>query len=65
MFESVVELADAYMQLSVPGFEYPRDVPATVHFVGTPPIMPAAVLARDLDGSRKVRPGDPGDGSKS
>jgi MGT family glycosyltransferase len=58
MYESVVELADAYMQLSVPGFEYPRDVPATVHFVGTPPIMPNQVSlpswARDLDGSRKV-----------
>ena len=58
MFESVVELADAYIQLSVPGFEYPRDVPATVHFVGTPPIMPNQVplpsWARDLDGSRKV-----------
>jgi MGT family glycosyltransferase len=58
MFESVVELADAYMQLSVRGFEYPRDVPATVHFVGTPPIMPNQVplpsWARDLDGSRKV-----------
>jgi MGT family glycosyltransferase len=58
MYESVVELADAYMQLSVPGFEYPRDVPATVHFVGTPPIMPNQVplpsWAPDLDGSRKV-----------
>jgi len=58
MFESVVELADAYIQLSVPGFEYPRDIPATVHFVGTPPIMPNQVplpsWARDLDGSRKV-----------
>lgn len=58
MFEAVVELADAYMQLSVPGFEYPRDIPATVHFVGTPPIMPNQVplpsWARDLDGSRKV-----------
>jgi MGT family glycosyltransferase len=58
MYESVVELADAYMQLSVPGFEYPREIPATVHFVGTPPIMPNQVplppWARDLDGSRKV-----------
>jgi UDP:flavonoid glycosyltransferase YjiC (YdhE family) len=47
------------MQLSVPGFEYPRDfIPPTVHFVGTPPIMPDQVplpsWARDLDGSRKV-----------
>jgi hypothetical protein len=43
VLESVVELADAYMQLSVPGFEYPRDIPATVHFVGTRPIMPNQV----------------------
>jgi hypothetical protein len=58
VLESVVELADAYMQLSVPGFEYPRDIPASVHFVGTPPIMPNQVplpsWARDLHGSRKV-----------
>jgi MGT family glycosyltransferase len=58
MFESVVELADSYMQLSVRSFEYPRDIPATVHFVGTPPIMPNQAplpsWARDLDGSRKV-----------
>jgi MGT family glycosyltransferase len=59
VLEAVVKLADAYMQLSVPGFEYPRDfIPPTVHFVGTPPIMPDQVplpsWARDLDGSRKV-----------
>jgi MGT family glycosyltransferase len=58
MFEAIVEIADAYMQLSVPGFEYPRDVPATVYFVGTPPIVPNQVplpsWAHELDGSRKV-----------
>lgn len=43
MFEAVVEIADAYMQLSVPSFEYPRDFPATVHFAGTPPIVPNQV----------------------
>ena len=26
-FDSVVELADAYMQLTVPSFEFPRDIP--------------------------------------
>ena len=26
-FEAVVELADAYMQLTVPSFEFPRDIP--------------------------------------
>ena len=58
LFHSVVELADAYMQLSVPGFEFPRDIPSSVHFVGTPPIIanqvPPPPWAEDLDGSRKV-----------
>jgi UDP:flavonoid glycosyltransferase YjiC (YdhE family) len=58
MFHSVVELADAYLQLSVPSFEYPRAMPPSVHFVGTPPIIPGQVplppWAEDLDGSRKV-----------
>jgi MGT family glycosyltransferase len=58
LFDSVVALADAYMQLSVPSFEFPRDMPSSVHFVGTPPIIPnQAALpswAADLDGSRKV-----------
>ena len=59
LFHSVVELADAYMQLSVPSFEFPRKVlPPTVHFVGTPPIIPGQVplpsWADELDGSRKV-----------
>jgi MGT family glycosyltransferase len=58
LFHSVVELADAYMQLSVPGFEYPREMPSSVYFVGTPPIIPGQVplppWADDLDGSRKV-----------
>jgi MGT family glycosyltransferase len=58
LFESVVWLADAYMQLSVRSFEYPRAIPPSVHFVGTPPIIPNQVppppWAGDLDGSRKV-----------
>jgi hypothetical protein len=58
LFHSVVELADAYMQLSVPSFEFPREIPPTVHFVGTPPIIPGQVplppWAHELDGSRKV-----------
>jgi hypothetical protein len=59
LFESVVELADAYMQLSVPGFEFPRDnIPSTVNFIGTPPIIPNQVAlpswADEFDGSRKV-----------
>ncbi|MGY8708658.1 glycosyltransferase [Bradyrhizobium sp. 18BD] len=58
LFHSVVALADAYLQLSVPSFEFPREIPPTVHFVGTPPIIPNQVpppsWAEDLDGSRKV-----------
>src|SRR6201987_6369196 len=58
LFHSVVELADAYLQLSVPSFEFPREMPASVHFVGTPPIIPGQVplppWADELDGSRKV-----------
>jgi len=58
LFHSVVELADAYLQLSVPSFEFPRQTPPTVHFVGTPPIIPGQVplppWAHELDGSRKV-----------
>jgi UDP:flavonoid glycosyltransferase YjiC (YdhE family) len=58
LFYSSVGLADAYLQLSVPGFEFPRDIPRSVHFVGTPPIIPGQVplppWAHELDGSRKV-----------
>jgi UDP:flavonoid glycosyltransferase YjiC (YdhE family) len=58
LFQSTVGLADVYLQLSVPGFEFPRDFPPTVRFVGTPPIIPNQVpppsWAHDLDGSRKV-----------
>jgi len=46
------------MQLSVPRFEFPRQIPPSVHFVGTPPIIPNQVppppWAHELDGSRKV-----------
>jgi hypothetical protein len=40
LLESVVELADVDIQLSVPGFEFPRILPPTVHFVGALPIIP-------------------------
>jgi MGT family glycosyltransferase len=57
-FDSAVELADAYMQLTVPSFEFPRDIPPSVYFVGTPPIIrnqvPLPSWAHELDGSRKV-----------
>ena len=58
LFHSSVGLADVYLQLSVPSFEFPRDIPKSVHFVGTPPIIPGQVplppWAHELDGSRKV-----------
>ena len=58
MFDSVVELADAYLQLTVPSFEYPRAFPASVQFVGRPPIIlgqaPLPPWAPELDGSRKL-----------
>jgi MGT family glycosyltransferase len=58
LFNSVIELADACMQLSVPSFEFPREMPASVHFVGTPPIIPGQVplppWADELDGSRRI-----------
>jgi MGT family glycosyltransferase len=58
LFDSVVELADAYMQLTVPSFEFPRDIPRSVHFIGALPIIPNQAplpsWAHDLDGSRKV-----------
>ncbi len=58
LFDSSVGLADAYLQLSVPGFEFPREIPRSVRFVGTPPIIPGQVplppWADELDGSRKV-----------
>jgi len=58
LFDSVVHLADAYLQLTVPSFEFPREFPRSVHFVGTPPIIPHQAplpsWANDLDGSRKI-----------
>jgi UDP:flavonoid glycosyltransferase YjiC (YdhE family) len=58
LLDSVVDLADAYLQLTVPSFEFPRDIPPSVRFVGTPPIIPNQAplpsWAHDLDGSRKV-----------
>jgi len=58
LYDSVVELADAYMQMTVPNFEFPRDIPPSVHFIGALPIIPnqapLPAWAHELDGSRKV-----------
>src|SRR6516162_2705033 len=46
------------MQLTVPSFEFPRDIPTSVHFIGALPIVPKQAplpaWAYELDGSRKV-----------
>src|ERR1700732_2135047 len=46
------------MQLRAVSFEFPRDLPPSVHFVGTPPMIPNQASlpswAHELDGSRKV-----------
>jgi UDP:flavonoid glycosyltransferase YjiC (YdhE family) len=58
LFESTVAYSDIYMQLSVPDFEFPRPMPASVNFIGALPIIPGQApipeWASDLDGSRKV-----------
>jgi UDP:flavonoid glycosyltransferase YjiC (YdhE family) len=58
LFDAVVRLADTYLQLTVPSFEYPFAMPPTVRFIGALPIVPdQAALppwAGDLDGTRKV-----------
>ncbi|WP_342613217.1 nucleotide disphospho-sugar-binding domain-containing protein [Burkholderia ambifaria] len=59
VFESAIELADAYLQPSVPSFEFPRaSLPASVRFIGglpiTPNLHPLPAWAADLDGRKKV-----------
>ena len=58
LFDSVVALADAYLQLTVPSFEFPRSFPPSVQFIGALPIIPNQAplpsWAHELDGSRKV-----------
>jgi MGT family glycosyltransferase len=59
LLDAVVTLPDAYLQLTVPDFEFPRrNLPASVHFIGTPPLIPHQAplppWAHELDGSRKV-----------
>jgi UDP:flavonoid glycosyltransferase YjiC (YdhE family) len=58
LFEATVALADTYLQLSVPGFEFPRTMPSSVNFIGALPIIPGQAplpsWANDLNGKRKV-----------
>jgi MGT family glycosyltransferase len=57
--DAAVLLPDLFLQMTVPGFEYPREnLPASVVFAGTLPITPGQASlpdwADELDGSRKV-----------
>ena len=59
LFDSTVLLADAFLQLTAPSFEFPREhLPSSVRCVGILPIManqaPLPPWADELDGSRKV-----------
>jgi UDP:flavonoid glycosyltransferase YjiC (YdhE family) len=59
VYDCIVDLPDAYLQGTVPGFEFPRsDLASSVHFVGAFPITPNQAplppWAHELDGSRKV-----------
>lgn len=59
LFESSVALADAYMQPTVPDFEFPRVLPASVRFVGALPIVPNQAplppwADEVVEGTRKV-----------
>jgi UDP:flavonoid glycosyltransferase YjiC (YdhE family) len=58
MFEATVALADTYLQLSVPGLEFPRSMPSCVKFVGRLPIIPGQAAlppwADDVDRGRRV-----------
>lgn len=59
IFDIPVMHADAFLQLTVPGFEYPRTgLPKHIKFAGAIPIIPNQVplpeWAGELDGSKKV-----------
>lgn len=59
LLHALVALPDAYLQLTAPSFEFPRqNLPASVHFIGAPPIIPNQAplppWAHELDGSCKV-----------
>jgi MGT family glycosyltransferase len=59
LLHALVALPDAYLQLTAPSFEFPRqNLPSSVHFVGAPPIIPHQAplpfWAHELDGSCKV-----------
>jgi MGT family glycosyltransferase len=58
-FDAMVVLPDAFLQFTVPSFEFPRkDLPDAVHFVGGLPITPNQASippwAAELNGTRRV-----------
>jgi UDP:flavonoid glycosyltransferase YjiC (YdhE family) len=59
MFDTTVLLPDAFLQLTAPSFEFPREhLPSPVRCVGALPIVPNQAplppWANELDGSRRV-----------
>jgi MGT family glycosyltransferase len=59
MFEALVVLPDAFLQMTVPAFEFPcRELPSSIHFVGTLPVVSSnaelPAWAHELDGTRKI-----------
>jgi hypothetical protein len=60
LFDAVVELADAYMQLTVPSFEFPRDIPSD-HSESSPAPGLGIRTGRLAQGC----PGNPGNPGKS
>jgi hypothetical protein len=58
LHNSGIELAEAFMQLTVASFEFPSIIPPSVHFIGVTPINPNQVplpsWAHQLDGSQKA-----------
>jgi MGT family glycosyltransferase len=59
VLDASIVLPDAFLQLTAPSFEFPRrNLPASVHFVGSLPIIPSQASlppwADELDGSLKV-----------
>jgi hypothetical protein len=59
MFDTTVLLPDAFLQLTAPSFEFPREhLPSSVRCVGALPIVPNQAplppWANELDGSRRV-----------
>jgi UDP:flavonoid glycosyltransferase YjiC (YdhE family) len=59
VLDASVVLPDAFLQLTVPSFEFPRrNLPSSVHFVGVLPIIPGQAAlppwADEIDRSRKI-----------